>query len=199
MRSNSLSLRLKFAQFFSSAYLFEENVAHHAVCCVQEKNLGLVSRNRRDGQHPLGPGRVPSSELGYLLLLHLERSQEFRKGQLTDDSSQDRRTDFISRPECTILPMSTQMYYLQYFVHVSPFSQVVYFTATFPYLMMFALLIRGVTLPGATDGIRFYLSPDATRLLDPQVRSKHAPAVGEPRLSVCCQINLIHLALLRCG
>lgn len=116
MRSNSLSLRLKFAQFFSSAYLFEENVAHHAVCCVQEKNLGLVSRNRRDGQHPLGPGRMPSSELGYLLLLHLERSQEFRKGQLTDDSSQDRRTDFISRPECTILPMSTQMYYLQYFI-----------------------------------------------------------------------------------
>ncbi|XP_030257822.1 sodium- and chloride-dependent GABA transporter 2-like [Sparus aurata] len=48
-------------------------------------------------------------------------------------------------------------------------GKVVYFTATFPYVMMFALLIRGVTLTGAIDGIRFYLSPDLTRLADPQV------------------------------
>nr|XP_033506701.1 sodium- and chloride-dependent GABA transporter 2-like [Epinephelus lanceolatus] len=48
-------------------------------------------------------------------------------------------------------------------------GKVVYITATFPYAMMTALLIRGVTLPGAIDGIRFYLSPDPTRLADPQV------------------------------
>lgn len=51
--------------------------------------------------------------------------------------------------------------------------QVVYFTATFPYVMILALLIRGVTLPGAVDGIRFYLSPDAIRLADPQVKQRH--------------------------
>lgn len=50
-------------------------------------------------------------------------------------------------------------------------DQVVYFTATFPYLMLVVLLIRGVTLPGAAQGIQFYLYPDITRLWDPQVRS----------------------------
>lgn len=36
--------------------------------------------------------------------------------------------------------------------------------------MLIVLLIRGLTLPGAADGIRFYLSPDPKHLADPQVR-----------------------------
>uniref|UniRef100_A0A667YNE8 Transporter n=1 Tax=Myripristis murdjan TaxID=586833 RepID=A0A667YNE8_9TELE len=48
-------------------------------------------------------------------------------------------------------------------------GKVVYFTATFPYVMIVALLIRGLTLPGAADGIQFYLLPNPSRLADPQV------------------------------
>uniref|UniRef100_A0A8D3DGY8 Transporter n=1 Tax=Scophthalmus maximus TaxID=52904 RepID=A0A8D3DGY8_SCOMX len=48
-------------------------------------------------------------------------------------------------------------------------GKVVYFTATFPYLMLVVLLARGLTLPGAMDGVAFYLYPDPTRLVDPQV------------------------------
>ncbi|KAG9334819.1 hypothetical protein JZ751_006449, partial [Albula glossodonta] len=46
---------------------------------------------------------------------------------------------------------------------------VVYFTATFPFFTLLVLLIRGITLPGADQGIIYYLKPNPTRLADPQV------------------------------
>ncbi|KAG5284400.1 hypothetical protein AALO_G00026300 [Alosa alosa] len=44
-----------------------------------------------------------------------------------------------------------------------------YFTATFPYVTLLALLIRGITLPGAMHGISYYLYPNISRLSDQQV------------------------------
>ncbi|XP_076446772.1 sodium- and chloride-dependent taurine transporter-like [Babylonia areolata] len=48
-------------------------------------------------------------------------------------------------------------------------GKVMYFTATSPYVLMFVLLIRGVTLEGAGTGLRYYLLPEWSRLLDAQV------------------------------
>lgn len=44
-----------------------------------------------------------------------------------------------------------------------------YFLAIFPYIVMLALLIRAVTLDGAWNGIKYFISPDFKRLLEPQV------------------------------
>ncbi|KAL3058693.1 hypothetical protein OYC64_010781 [Pagothenia borchgrevinki] len=44
-----------------------------------------------------------------------------------------------------------------------------YFTATFPFIMLVVLFIRGMTLPGAIHGIKYYLYPNLTRLVEPQV------------------------------
>ena len=40
------------------------------------------------------------------------------------------------------------------------FLQIVYFTATFPYLILVCLFFRAVTLDGAGDGLKFLFLPD---------------------------------------
>ncbi|MEE6465351.1 hypothetical protein FKM82_006530 [Ascaphus truei] len=48
-------------------------------------------------------------------------------------------------------------------------GKVVWITATMPYVVLTALLLRGVTLPGAMDGIKAYLSVDFLRLCEASV------------------------------
>lgn len=47
--------------------------------------------------------------------------------------------------------------------------QVVWITATLPYLVLFVLLVHGITLPGASNGINAYLHIDFYRLREATV------------------------------
>ncbi|XP_067663049.1 sodium-dependent proline transporter-like [Haliotis asinina] len=48
-------------------------------------------------------------------------------------------------------------------------GKVVYFTATFPYIILIVLLIRGLTLEGYEKGIKFYMTPQVHRLTEAKV------------------------------
>ncbi|KAJ1083227.1 hypothetical protein NDU88_003386, partial [Pleurodeles waltl] len=48
-------------------------------------------------------------------------------------------------------------------------GKVVWITATLPYVVLFVLLIHGITLPGAYSGIKAYLNIDFRRLKEATV------------------------------
>lgn len=47
--------------------------------------------------------------------------------------------------------------------------QVVWFTALFPYVVLLILLIRGITLPGSYNGIKYYLNPNFDAIYSAEV------------------------------
>eukprot|EP00795_Rhopilema_esculentum_P002742 gene2742-961_t len=46
---------------------------------------------------------------------------------------------------------------------------VVYVTATLPYLMLLVFFVKGLTLPGSLDGVRYYITPKWHKLLEAEV------------------------------
>ncbi|XP_047440137.1 sodium- and chloride-dependent neutral and basic amino acid transporter B(0+)-like [Mugil cephalus] len=70
---------------------------------------------------------------------------------------------------CLLLSSTLVASVLMYGIKIS--GKVVYFTATFPFLVILILLIRGVTLEGAEEGIAFYIGSKSnfTKLTEAQI------------------------------
>lgn len=50
------------------------------------------------------------------------------------------------------------------------FLQVIYFTVLFPYVVLIALMVNNAMLPGALDGITFFIVPKWEKLLEFEVK-----------------------------
>ncbi|KAF0310441.1 Sodium-dependent nutrient amino acid transporter 1 [Amphibalanus amphitrite] len=80
--------------------------------------------------------------------------------------------DGIGAPEWRLtlcLAFSWIVLFLTLVKGVQSSGKVAYFTALFPYVVLITLLVRGLTLPGAMDGVLFYLEPQWHELLNPKV------------------------------
>ena len=52
---------------------------------------------------------------------------------------------------------------------VATTGKVVYITATLPIILLLTFVIRGLTLPGAMEGLRYFFYPDWGKVCDPKV------------------------------
>jgi solute carrier family 6 (neurotransmitter transporter, glycine) member 5/9 len=95
------------------------------------------------------------------LRLHILDSREIIKEK--DDIS-----DGLGSPDWELtlwLLLVWAVVYLVIVKGVKSSGKVSYFLAIFPYVVMIILLIRAVTLEGAINGIKFFITPDFGRLL----------------------------------
>ncbi|KAM9426001.1 sodium- and chloride-dependent transporter XTRP3 [Pholidichthys leucotaenia] len=65
------------------------------------------------------------------------------------------------------LLLSWMLTYLFIVRGVRSTGKVVYFTATFPYVVLFIYLIRGLTLHGALNGVKYMFTPKMEELINP--------------------------------
>ncbi|XP_066988644.1 sodium-dependent nutrient amino acid transporter 1-like [Macrobrachium rosenbergii] len=84
----------------------------------------------------------------------------------------DNIDDGIGAPEWRLtlcLLFSWIVVFLTLVKGVESSGKAAYFTALFPYVVLLTLLIRGAILPGAVDGVLYFIVPQWEKLLDPNV------------------------------
>ncbi|XP_029028820.1 sodium- and chloride-dependent GABA transporter 1 [Betta splendens] len=96
-------------------------------------------------------------------------SQEFFKYKMLEQTSGVEEAGAVRWDLLLILLLGWILIYLCIFKGVKSTGKVVYFTALFPYVILIALLINNTQLPGALDGIKFFIVPEWARLLSVEV------------------------------
>ncbi|XP_040038347.2 sodium- and chloride-dependent GABA transporter ine [Gasterosteus aculeatus] len=96
-------------------------------------------------------------------------SQEFFKYKMLEQTSGVEEAGIIRWELFLILILAWVLIYFCIFKGVKSTGKVVYFTALFPYVILIALLINNAQLPGALDGISFFIFPVWDKLLSVEV------------------------------
>ncbi|KAL7393374.1 hypothetical protein ABVT39_009851 [Epinephelus coioides] len=94
-------------------------------------------------------------------------TQYFFYRQTLNISSSIEENGGIHTGQVLCLLLSWLITYLFIVRGVKSTGKVVYFTATFPYVVLFIYLIRGVTLHGAINGVKYMFTPKMEQLANP--------------------------------
>ncbi|XP_059164870.1 sodium- and chloride-dependent creatine transporter 1-like [Physella acuta] len=92
-------------------------------------------------------------------------SAEFWRNNVLELSSGLENLDGLPWHTTVALLVSTSLTFACIIKGIHSVGKVVYITALLPYLLLTVLIIKGATLPGAVDGVLFYVYPDFSKLL----------------------------------
>jgi len=129
------------------------SVCHEA---YQANNTLCLPSGQTPANNSMNLTVVPSTE------------QYFTQGVLKEAD----KIDGLGLPDPALAGCLLLCWVLVYFTlrkGVASSGKVAYFTAIFPYVVMLTLLVKGLTLPGALEGIVFLFTPQWHRLYDPKV------------------------------
>ncbi|XP_059840112.1 sodium- and chloride-dependent glycine transporter 1 isoform X3 [Hypanus sabinus] len=133
--------------------------------------------NRKDCSSMLNPNRTYnftelSQNISTLLNQTAKRtspSEEFWNYYVLKTSDGIGNFGEVRLPLLGCLAVAWFVVFLCLFKGVKSSGKVVYFTATFPYVVLTILFVRGITLKGAVNGITYYLTPQWDKILDAKV------------------------------
>lgn len=94
-------------------------------------------------------------------------TQYFFFRETLDISSSIEENGGIHTGQALCLLLAWVITYLFIVRGVKSTGKVVYFTATFPYVVLFIYLIRGITLHGAINGVKYMFTPKMEQLANP--------------------------------
>ncbi|XP_072919006.1 sodium- and chloride-dependent glycine transporter 1 isoform X2 [Hemitrygon akajei] len=133
--------------------------------------------NKKDCSSMLNPNRTSnftelSQNISTLLNQTAKRtspSEEFWNYYVLKTSDGIGNFGEVRLPLLGCLAVAWFVVFLCLFKGVKSSGKVVYFTATFPYVVLTILFVRGITLKGALNGITYYLTPQWDKILDAKV------------------------------
>lgn len=129
--------------------------------CVESINVKNMSTAKHLLNNGTGINFTNVSETNYTSAA----AEYFQRGLL--ELNQSKGIDDLGTIKWDIALCLLAVYLICYFSlwkGISTSGKVVWFTALFPYVVLFILLIRGITLPGSARGISYYLNPQWHKL-----------------------------------
>ncbi|CAG6016127.1 unnamed protein product [Menidia menidia] len=146
MTSLYLCLYYNIINAWSFWYLFQsfQSVLPWAVCPINSNKTGPIEECEK---------ATPTQYFFYRETLNISSSIEENGG--------------IHTGQALCLLLAWVITYLFIIRGVKSTGKVVYFTATFPYVVLFIYLIRGITLHGAVNGIKYMFTPKMEQLANP--------------------------------
>jgi len=101
--------------------------------------------------------------------MRVRPSEEYYRHAVLHDSQDIGQTGYIIWQLALCLLLAWTIVCVCLWKGVKSSGKVVYFTAIFPYIVLFILLIRGLTLEGHEKGIEFFIKPRWELLANPKV------------------------------